>query len=174
MPRILPNGYEPASGAAERRAQYDLMRRIASLVDEVDTLQSQAAALQWEAVGRTTGGGGITTASATYIDWPTTPLVVNFTKVRADTAIIVDVGASGYANTTAGAADWGVRIGSTDYDVIDAFYNALSSHAGWNNTIRITGLAAGAYTATLRAKTTAGSLNSDANDTLSIAVRERF
>lgn len=173
MPRILPNGYEPASGAAERRAQYDLMRRIATLVDEVDALQSQAAALQWEAVGRTTGGSS-TTTSTSYVDWPATPLVVNFTKVRGDTAIIVDIGASAFAAAPAGAADWGVRIGSTDYDVIDAFYNDLSVHAGWNNTVRITGLAAGAHTATLRLKTGGGSINSDINDTLSMAIRERF
>lgn len=166
-------GFQPRNTPAERRAFFDLIRARARTTDDIELILDTLEVLEWEAVNRATGGSS-TTASATYVDWPATPLTVSFTKVRADTALIVDVGASGFANASAGAADWGVRIASTDYDVIDAFFNNTGVHAGWNNSIRIPGLAAGAYTATLRAKTTAGSLNSDVNDTVSMAIRERF
>ena len=50
MARFIPNGYEPASGAAERRANYDLMRRISTLVDEVDALQTLTTVTPWTGV----------------------------------------------------------------------------------------------------------------------------
>lgn len=166
-------GFQPRNTPAERRAFFDLIRQTHNTDHVMEEVLSTLDVLEWEVVARATGGSS-STSSATYVDWPATPLTASFTKMRADTGIIVDVGASAFANTSAGAADWGVRIASTDYDVIDAFFNNTGVHAGWNNSIRINGLAAGAYTATLRAKTAAGSLNSDVNDTLSMAIRERF
>jgi len=51
---VLPNGYEPASRPAERRAQYDLRRKLAVSQDEADALAARV----------TTAEANITTLTA--------------------------------------------------------------------------------------------------------------
>jgi hypothetical protein len=116
-------------------------------------------------------GNASTTSSTAYVTPPLTPTnTLAFTKQRADTSLLITLSVSCYA-TTAGGVTFGVSIGGTDYDVLIGFQNTTGTHRGWSQTKEITGLSAGAKTMIIRWKTT-GSANMDANDYLSLHVRE--
>ncbi len=117
------------------------------------------------------GAGSIT--STTYVDIPTAPALTipAFTKVMADSLVVVTLCASMYTGAVNGFG-YGVRIGSTDYVMMDCFSNVASQHDGRAIVRSFSGIAAGTYAVTGRCRVAASTLLGDANDTLSLNIRE--
>lgn len=117
---------------------------------------------------------GIT--SATYVD--ITSASKSFTKIGGSAAsdLIVRVNLSCYVSVAATVVKIGVRINGTDTDVMLMSINTASAHTTMPpGAVRITGLAAGAYTIQLRALRVSGTgtVSIDSSDTVAMDIRER-
>lgn len=155
---------------------------ITALTARVVELESMAAPGPWSKVERSADGGA--TTSASYVNWPTTdPLVMSFTKrFNSDrTELLCDLRASFYTSAANVAQAFGVSIvgtGSTvfpatDFTIIDSAINAATFHDSRSGGLKVTGLAAGTYTITMRAKSDgATTLSGDSNDNNTLIVTE--
>lgn len=120
-------------------------------------------------------GSASSTVSASYVNVGTSPsFSVPFTKMRADTVLVVSLNISHYVTGTAGLTDWAVQAQGVDHFVLKTFHNNLGIHQGWSGVRAIAGLTAGTFNVILRWKTSGGtvSTNVDSNDSLSIHLRE--
>lgn len=115
------------------------------------------------------------TASASYVDLldatAGSPITVAFTKLRGDTDIVIKGQFSGLGSTQPMTVTLGVNDGTTDYDVTRFLLESFG-HATAEGERVITGLAAGAYTFTLRVKTSAGTVNFTTGNSASISALE--
>jgi hypothetical protein len=119
------------------------------------------------------GGSAFTTTSTIYVTPTLSPTnTLAFTKQRADTSLIVTLSVSCFHSGAGVGSTFAVSIAGTDYDMQRAFHNSASTHRGWTLTKEITGLSAGAKTILIRCKTDSGTLSMDANDSISLHVRE--
>lgn len=127
-----------------------------------------------EVSARAVPTGARSTSSTTYIDWPDTEVLsVSFTKLYADTDVIVEVAGSFYTGAGTPTVTFGAQINGTDYDAFRMAVNESLSHKPYTAiTAQITGLAAGTYTVKLRAKTSANSISADTGDFNSMRVTE--
>lgn len=120
-------------------------------------------------VGNELGPSSRNTTSTTYVNWGPS---VSFTKRSSGTRLVVIGTGSMYRTVAALTATLGVNINSTDYDVVKRPIDVSTSHTQLAGATEITGLAAGTYTAQLRAKTSAGQINVDSGDCSSITILE--
>jgi hypothetical protein len=97
-----------------------------------------------------------------------------FSKVRADTDIVIMVYATGFVNTVGALATLGFRLATTDYDVATKGYNRASVHMAMGGVRVVTGLAAGSLSARARAKVNTGLWSTDANDMLHWWIKEVY
>jgi hypothetical protein len=98
----------------------------------------------------------LSTTSSSYVD------LVNasqsWTKIGAsgDSDVGVFASVDMYTGATATAATIGININSTDYDVMLHYISASGTVTAHSAFVKITGVAAGAFTAKLRAKRNSG------------------
>lgn len=107
--------------------------------------------------------GNLGTVSATFV------------KVASGTRIAYSFFASGFSDAAQTAVEYAINIGSTDYVTAFFFYNPANTHHTAANTGHIAaGLAAGTYTVQARWRRAigAGTLNTDANDRVSMRLQE--
>ena len=120
------------------------------------------------------GNGAGSTSSTTYVNVPCTPTLTlaGFQKLAADSLLVVALHTSFYTSGT-GFLIYGVQIGSTDYTMINGFSNVASQHDGRSIERAISGIPAGTFNINARCAAGSGTtLIHDANDTLSLSVRE--
>lgn len=119
------------------------------------------------------GGSTVTTTSGTNATLATAS--TSLLKRSGLTRVEVDLRASCFTTlATNTEATFAVGLGGTDYDIVSHFCNPVSTHLSCSGIRYLTGIAAGTYTVTIRWRRTAGTgtLTRDANDTLSLKVRE--
>lgn len=125
----------------------------------------------------TIGGGTIGgTASATYVD--VAGAAKAFTKIgaAADSDLIVVVSVSCFVSVAGTVVRFGVRVNGVDSDVTQMPVNAALAHTPMPlGAVRLSGLAAGAYTAQLRVLRVSGTgtITVDINDTVTMYLEER-
>ncbi|WP_212822321.1 hypothetical protein [Polymorphospora rubra] len=106
-----------------------------------------------------------------------TGLSFTLTKIRSDTKLIVDLTATAYVSGTSGhLAIIAVRIAAADYPVAEMILNTASAHTPITGHAEITGVAAGTYTVSLRARNDVGSRTTrvDAGDRFTVNIRETW
>lgn len=119
------------------------------------------------ATGSTTSGSNTTLATASS----------SLLKRSALTRVEVDLRASCFTTlATNTEATFAVGLGGTDYDIASHFCNPTGTHLSCSGIRYLTGIAAGTYTVTVRWRRTsgAGTLTRDANDTMSLSVKESY
>lgn len=123
-------------------------------------------------------GMSFSSTSTSYVDVEhsaSVPVDVDVTKKlgSSDSDLLVRWGASLYI-TGAGGVQFGIHDGSADNDGSKCYLNAANDHQAFTGIVRLTGLAAGAHTLTLRVKRTAGSgtMTWDGNDYAWMTVEE--
>ncbi len=122
------------------------------------------------------GGCSLTTTSATYVD--ITGATTTFTKLGGATEsdMIIRVSLSLFVTSANTGVKIGVNVNSTDNDALIITINTANAHSTLpTGTVRITALAAGAYTVKLRALRNggAGTLSIDTSDSVSMDIREQ-
>lgn len=97
---------------------------------------------------------------------------ISMTKRYASTRLKVVCAHSGFVNVQPSIINIGVLIAGTDYDIVKTTFNVISSHQHLGGTRYISGVSAGAITATTRVKVAANTFTTDTNDTFSLTVEE--
>lgn len=97
---------------------------------------------------------------------------ISMTKRYTSTRLKVVTAHSGFVNAQPTIINIGVLIAGTDYDILRTVFNVASSHMHLGGTRYISGVAAGAFTATSRIKVNANQFTTDNNDTFSLTVEE--
>ena len=174
----MPNstGYQPATRPAERRAFFDLLRKefvAGQRLDDHETRLDTLEGLQRNQKFARMTSGSTSTASTSYVNWPSPQLTVtSFVKTSASTSVIVTLSLSLYCSA-AGGFDLAVSLAGSDRQIATYFMNSTGIHEGYSTMAEITGIAAGTYTIGLRLKAFGGStIQADTNDTYSMQVQE--
>jgi len=110
-------------------------------------------------VGITQGfpSGTKTTTSSSYANVDGTNFDVQITKYSNDSDILIDVGLQLYATAVTSIAGIGVYDGTSDHDILPIVFNSANVFSFASGKIKISGLAVGTYTFTLRWKRDLGS-----------------
>lgn len=113
-------------------------------------------------------------SSTSYVNLTLNSVVqtISMTKRYASTRLKVQFHGSGFVTVQPTVINIAVLIGGTDFDIVRHSYNAASSHLPFSNTRYISGIAAGAFTATARVKVSANTLTIDSGDNFSLTVEE--
>lgn len=130
------------------------------------------------------GGPGTTWnngASASYSDYMGTDYMkqAGYVKKQSDTHLYVAFCVSGWATSTVGTVQMGVKVGATDFSPqLSSFnYNTLNQRMFWGGRINMFPfqVAAGTYDITLRVKTntTGTQINAGSNDLAIMEIYER-
>lgn len=122
------------------------------------------------------GGCSLGTTSASYVD--ITGASKAFTKVggAADSDLIVLISLSGFVTVGGTGFKVGVQVNGVDRDATYMLMNSANTHIPLPmGAVRITGLAAGAYTVKARALRTTGTgtLTVDPSDSVTMVIKER-
>lgn len=128
------------------------------------------------AIFESLGGCSLSTTSATYVD--ITGASTSFTKLGGalESDMIVRVSMSLFVTVATTGIKIGVNVNGTDTDAAIITLNTANAHSTLpTGTVRITALAAGAYTVKLRALRSAGTgtLTIDGSDSVSMDIREQ-
>lgn len=123
------------------------------------------------------GTASVSTTSASYVD--VTSASKSFTKVgsAAQSDLLIQLSAGGFSTVGATAMKLGVRVNGVDRDITMMLFNSANSHGAFpTGNLRITGLAAGAYTIQVRALRQSGTgvCTIDSNDAVSMFIAERL
>lgn len=112
-------------------------------------------------------------SSTSYVNLTLNAVVqtISMTKRYTSTRLKVQFGCEGFFNVASSQVTIGALISGTDYDVATQFYSAVS-HLPVGNVRYISGIAAGAFTATARIKVTANSWTANTSDIFSFTVEE--
>lgn len=115
------------------------------------------------------------TTSTSYVNIPSNSLTLSITKKGGTDTNLIISGVLGFYMTSGGAeVTLGVNVGGTDYDMGKYFKNEVSSGAQISGDTEITGLAAGAYTVTLRVKVNGNTFNVGSSFAESMTVEEQY
>lgn len=122
------------------------------------------------------GGCALSTTSASYVD--ITSASKSFTKIgaAADSDLIVLISLSGFVTVSGTGFKVGVQVNGVDRDATYMLMNSANTHIPLPmGAVRITGLAAGAYTVKARALRTTGTgtLTVDTSDSVTMVISER-
>jgi hypothetical protein len=150
MPPWTPPTYV-APGTDGSSATYN-----AEVVDNLIYLYDHLYDIPHSDVGTVTTGPTSTT-SGSYVNWPPANVcqVTNFVKRRADTMLIVETHATCYV-TAAATVTFGFRVNNVDYDTAALYIGLTYLNFQMSGVRKVTGLAAGTYTVTMRAKVSGG------------------
>jgi hypothetical protein len=115
-----------------------------------------------------------TTTSATYVDHDATNSKVTLTKQNDDTDILIEIAVSIYSTETNTGVSFGINDGTNDHDVCIFFINLANVHQSAAGYKKISGLAAGSYTFTLRWRRSSGggTLTTNNGDYIGIKAQE--
>lgn len=140
-------------------------------VDPIRYPQLQALSNCQVAAGQYSGSA--TTTSSSFANTQAAASV-SFTKYDAASRLRVDVHTALSSATAAADAEFAILINSTDYVVTNAVLTNITVHKQCSGVVFVSGIAAGAHTATLRWRRTAGSgtLTVSSAYSFSIAVSE--
>lgn len=145
-------------------------------LESVLIARSDMAADQRESTvtARVTPSTTRSTSSGTAVDWPVTDtLSLTITKEGGTTSdLVVQLFGSAYHTGGVASMTFGVRVNSTDYMNGYFYFNAANTHQSVVGYERITGLAAGSWTVTMRAYTSSASLTVNTDDRWQMIVRE--
>jgi len=113
------------------------------------------------------------TSSTSYTDHDTTNSKLVFTKVSATSKLIFNICFSLYTSTGNASGKIGINDGTSDHDIYSFFINPANSHFESSGINVISGLAAGAYTFTMRWKSpSGGTLVTNSDDFISMSIQE--
>lgn len=122
------------------------------------------------------GGCSLNSTSATYVNISSALLAFTKFMGATDSDVIVTFSLSGYTATNTSTIKVGVNLNGADTDAVLFQYSSANIRTTLpTGIVRVSGLAAGGYTAQLRALRSAGTgtLMVDINDSVSIRVEER-
>ncbi len=116
--------------------------------------------------------GPTNTGSGVYVD-VTGWVDLAFTKTAEHTGLFFTLHGGAYHGVAGNAIDFGLLVNGSDIDLTHFFFNQANVHHAFSASIGgFYALAAGAYTARLRWKTTAAGANIDGNDLFSLRIEE--
>jgi hypothetical protein len=168
-------GFQARNTPAERRAFFDLIRNDHKSGRDAEVMLDAIETLGNEVVGEIQTPNPLSTASTSYVDIPTTPLSVSLTKRSAASLVLIEVHVSAFGTGAGEMALIGVNCPTVgDQQMGKMWFNTLGQHMSWSFKRTVSGVAAGAGTYTLRARSNTGALtlNIDGNDYVSLHVRE--
>jgi hypothetical protein len=112
--------------------------------------------------------------SATFVNFTLNSVVqtISFTKRYTSTRLKLVAEISGFHNTAGATVQIGALIAGSDWGIIKFLFNTTTTHTQMAATRYLSGIAAGAQTATVRVNTTSGQFSCDNHDTFAFTVEE--